>query len=157
MFGKRKNDGKRLCPFAGFKPCIGDECEAFTHLRGTHPQTGQEMDESMCAMRALPILLIENAKETRQGAAAVESFRNEMVKTGAAQIAGVGELVRLANRTQAQRERDERTALVAACSNRHPPGLFGGYPYPEDTCRAVPMPDGSLAAGEPLHDPTTEG
>lgn len=97
MFGKRKNDGKRLCPFAGFKPCIGEECEAFTRLRGTHPQTGQEMDESMCAMRALPILLIENAKETRQGAAAVESFRNEMVRASGATMAGIGEIVRLAS------------------------------------------------------------
>ena len=34
----------------------------------------------MCAVTALPMLQIEVAKETRQGAAATESFRNEMVK-----------------------------------------------------------------------------
>ena len=52
----------------------------WTHVRGTHPQTGQELDEYDCAIRWLPVLLIENAKETRQGAAAVESFRNQVVR-----------------------------------------------------------------------------
>jgi hypothetical protein len=33
----------------------------------------------MCAVSALPMLQIEVAKEARQGAAATESFRNEMV------------------------------------------------------------------------------
>ena len=33
----------------------------------------------MCAVTALPMLQIEVAKEVRQGAAATESFRNEVV------------------------------------------------------------------------------
>jgi hypothetical protein len=34
----------------------------------------------MCAISAMPMLQIEVAKEARQGAAATESFRNEMVR-----------------------------------------------------------------------------
>jgi hypothetical protein len=48
-------------------------------LRGTNPNTGKEVDEWMCAVAALPMLQIEVAKEARQGAAATESFRNEVV------------------------------------------------------------------------------
>jgi hypothetical protein len=50
-------------------------------LRGTHPQTGAEIDEWMCAISAMPMLQIEVAKQARSGAAATESFRNEVVKT----------------------------------------------------------------------------
>lgn len=67
------------CPLIK-KDCVQLQCAWFTCLRGTHPQTGQEIDEWMCAISAMPMLQIENAKETRQGAAATESFRNEMVK-----------------------------------------------------------------------------
>jgi hypothetical protein len=42
------------------------------------------MDEWGCAMSWMPILLIENAQMSRQTGAAVESFRNEMVKTNEA-------------------------------------------------------------------------
>jgi hypothetical protein len=34
----------------------------------------------MCAIAALPMLLIENSQQQRGTAAAVESFRNEMVE-----------------------------------------------------------------------------
>jgi hypothetical protein len=37
----------------------------------------------MCAISAMPMLQIEVAKEARQGAAATESFRNEMVRAQA--------------------------------------------------------------------------
>lgn len=71
---------KNLCPLKN-APCIGLDCAWFTQLRGTHPNTGAEIDEWGCAVAWLPVLLIENAKETRQTAAAVESFRN-VVATG---------------------------------------------------------------------------
>ena len=57
------------------------QCAWFTQLRGVHPQTGAEIDEWMCAISAMPILQIEVAKQARSGAAATESFRNEVVKT----------------------------------------------------------------------------
>lgn len=66
---------KNLCPLKNTQ-CIGLDCAWFTQLRGTHPNTGAEIDEWGCAVAWLPVLLIENAKETRQTAAAVESFRN---------------------------------------------------------------------------------
>lgn len=60
--------------------CKGLGCSWFTQLRGVNPQTGQDVDEWGCAVTWLPMLLIENSQQQRQTGAAVESFRNEMVK-----------------------------------------------------------------------------
>ena len=68
-----------FCPLIK-KDCIQTQCSWFTQLRGVHPQTGQEIDEWMCAVASLPMLQIEVAKQARSGAAATESFRNEVVK-----------------------------------------------------------------------------
>lgn len=54
-------------------------CPWYTQLRGADPQTGQERDEWACAIAWMPILAVETSKEVRQGAAATESFRNELV------------------------------------------------------------------------------
>ncbi len=56
------------------------QCSWFTLVRGTNPNTGKEVDEYACAIAWLPILLIENSQQQRSTGAAVESFRNEMVK-----------------------------------------------------------------------------
>jgi hypothetical protein len=77
---------KNICPLYR-EPCKELECSWFTQLRGLHPQTGKEIDEWGCAIAWLPVLLIENAKEARQGAAAVESFRNEMVRLNEVSLA----------------------------------------------------------------------
>jgi hypothetical protein len=66
------------CPLIK-KDCIGIKCSWFTQVRGTNPNTGTEVDEWGCAMAWLPVLLIENAQQSRQTGAAVESFRNEVV------------------------------------------------------------------------------
>jgi hypothetical protein len=68
-----------FCPLLK-KDCIGIKCSWFTQVRGTNPNTGQEIDEWNCAITWLPVLLIENSQQQRQTGAAVESFRNEMVK-----------------------------------------------------------------------------
>lgn len=68
----------KFCPFIQ-KDCIGLECSLFTHVRGTNPQSGQEVDEWACAFAWMPMLLINTAQEVRQGAAATETLRNEMV------------------------------------------------------------------------------
>lgn len=70
---------------ATYCPLIKDECIQFkcmfwTHLLGSNPQKEETIDEWDCAIKWLPVLLIEGSKETRQTAAAIESFRNEMVK-----------------------------------------------------------------------------
>lgn len=60
--------------------CKGLQCSWFTQVRGTNPNTGKEVDEWNCAVTWLPMLMIENSQQQRQTGAAVESFRNEMVK-----------------------------------------------------------------------------
>jgi len=55
-------------------------CVWFQTFAGTNPTTGDSVDEKGCAMAWLPILMIENSKQQRSTSAAVESFRNEMVK-----------------------------------------------------------------------------
>ena len=57
-----------------------DNCHWHIRLRGVNPQTGQEVDDLGCAMAWIPILLVENSQKQIQTAAAVESFRNEMVQ-----------------------------------------------------------------------------
>ena len=49
-------------------------------IAGQNPQTGDTIDEHGCAIGWMPILLIENSRQQRNTGAAVESFRNEMVK-----------------------------------------------------------------------------
>jgi hypothetical protein len=73
-------ESKANCPLDGFKPCRQLECAWFMKVVGTNPNTGKEVDEWGCSMAWLPILTIENSQQQRQTGAAVESFRNEMVK-----------------------------------------------------------------------------
>ena len=49
-------------------------------MKGTNPNDGKEVDEYACSMAWLPMLLVENAMQSRQTGGAIESFRNEMVK-----------------------------------------------------------------------------
>ena len=60
--------------------CMELKCAWFTQVRGTNPNTGKEVDEWACAVTWLPVLMIENSQQQRQTGAAVESFRNEMVR-----------------------------------------------------------------------------
>ena len=50
-------------------------------IRGNNPNTGEEVDEYGCSMAWMPMLMIENSQQQRSTGAAVESFRNEMVKS----------------------------------------------------------------------------
>lgn len=71
---------KDNCPLNGFKKCKQFDCAWFIQIRGKNPQTGEDTDEYGCAMAMLPLLMIENSRQTNQAGAAIESFRNEMVK-----------------------------------------------------------------------------
>lgn len=75
-----KIESKSNCPLDGFNPCRQLECAWFMKIAGTNPNSGQEVEEWGCAMAWLPILTIENSQQQRQTGAAVESFRNEMVR-----------------------------------------------------------------------------
>jgi len=55
-------------------------CPRWTHVRGKHPNTGQEIDEWNCSDAIIPTFLLEIAMQVRQGAAATESFRNEVTR-----------------------------------------------------------------------------
>jgi hypothetical protein len=75
-----KMEVKDNCPINKFEPCKKLDCAWFVQIRGHNPNTGAEVDEYSCAVSWLPVLLIENSQQQRQTGAAVESFRNEMVK-----------------------------------------------------------------------------
>ena len=71
---------KDNCPLDNFNQCRKFECGWFIQIRGKHPQTAEEVDEYGCAMALMPMLMIENSRQTSQAGSAIESFRNEMVK-----------------------------------------------------------------------------
>lgn len=68
-----------FCPLIK-EPCRELHCNFFVHMRGLNPNTGEEMDDYRCTFAWLPLLLLEGASQTRQAGAAIESFRNEVVK-----------------------------------------------------------------------------
>jgi hypothetical protein len=74
---------ENFCPLIK-EDCKGLKCSWFTQLRGKNPNTGADVDEWGCAIVWLPVLLIENSQQQRQTGAAVESFRNEMVRANEA-------------------------------------------------------------------------
>lgn len=67
-----------FCPLIK-KSCIEERCRWFVHIRGKHPQSGNELDMPDCAVKWLPVLMIEMTQMERQTGAAVESFRNESI------------------------------------------------------------------------------
>jgi hypothetical protein len=76
-----KLEVKDNCPLNNFEPCKQLDCAWFTKIAGTDPNTGKDIEDYGCAVAWLPVLLIENAQQSRSTGAAVESFRNEMVKS----------------------------------------------------------------------------
>ena len=62
------------------KDCVELKCAWFTRIQGYDMNTGNQVDEYQCAVTLMPMLLVENSGQQRQTSAAVESFRNEMVK-----------------------------------------------------------------------------
>jgi hypothetical protein len=75
-----KIEVKQNCPLNKFKPCKQFDCAWFINIKGNDPNTGKEIEEWGCSMAWLPTLLIENAQQSRQTGAAVESFRNKLLK-----------------------------------------------------------------------------
>ena len=75
-----KIEPKDNCPLNNFEPCKQLDCAWFIKIRGKNPNTGQDVDDYGCAIAWMPILMIENSQQQRSTGAAVESFRNEMVK-----------------------------------------------------------------------------
>lgn len=79
------------CPATGFgRTCreivVDCDCPKYVQIRGTNPNSGEPVDRFGCVDNFIPMLLIENSQQQRQTGAAVESFRNEMVKSNEASI-----------------------------------------------------------------------
>lgn len=68
------------CPHMGLQPCGTFKCKFWQNVRGTSPQTGQEVDEWECLFVIQIMLQIEQSKQMRGVAASIDSFRNETVK-----------------------------------------------------------------------------
>lgn len=79
-----KLKAKTNCPLNSFEPCKELDCAWFMKVSGKHPQKDEEVEDWGCAMVWTPILIMENARVSFQTGAAVESFRNEMVKANEA-------------------------------------------------------------------------
>ena len=78
-------DKNLRCPATAFaQSCreiiVEHECPKYVQIRGMDPNTGESVDRFGCVDSFLPMLLIENSQQQRQTGAAVESFRNEMVR-----------------------------------------------------------------------------
>ena len=76
----KKNESGNYCPLI-IKDCIEHKCSWYTHVRGMNPNTGEDVDHWSCAVTWMPMLTIENSQQQRQTGSAVESFRNEVVKS----------------------------------------------------------------------------
>jgi hypothetical protein len=70
-----------VCPFHD-KPMrkVCPTCPLWISIRGKNPQSEEIIDRWGCAIEFMPLLMIENSQQQRQTGAAVESFRNEMVR-----------------------------------------------------------------------------
>jgi hypothetical protein len=81
-------DKKIKCPYTGFtKTCFDGvakhNCPKWIHIIGSDPNTGQSVDRFGCNDSFQAMLMIENSQQQRQTGAAVESFRNEMIRLNA--------------------------------------------------------------------------
>lgn len=79
------------CHRTGFaKSCASivgkGQCRLWMQIIGTNPNTGEPINRWDCADAWMPLLLIENSQMQRQTGAAVESFRNEVVRLNDPQI-----------------------------------------------------------------------
>ena len=71
----------QVCPLhRASMDTVCHKCPLWIHVRGKHPQSEQELDMWDCSFAWTPYLMIENSQMQRQTGAAVESFRNEMMK-----------------------------------------------------------------------------
>ena len=74
-----KIEPKANCPLNSFEPCKQLDCAWFIEIHGTNPNTGEPITDWGCTMAMMPMMLLENARQQRGTAAALESFRDEMV------------------------------------------------------------------------------
>lgn len=93
-------DAKVKCPATGFKTSCRSvvskhDCPKFVKISGVNPNDGHPVDRYGCVDSFLPMLLIENSQQQRSTAAAVESFRNEVVQTNRETFAALAPMARV--------------------------------------------------------------
>lgn len=73
---------KNICPFlsAGGRKvkCIEHDCMMWTQVMGTHPQTGEQMNQWSCAVAWMPTLILNVAQEGRKTQAAIQHINNQL-------------------------------------------------------------------------------
>lgn len=80
----------RICPLhKRDMSVVCHKCPLWIHIRGKNPQSEEQIDTWNCSLAFLPALLLENAQQSRQTGAAVESLRNVVAKTGDLVMAAV--------------------------------------------------------------------
>ena len=62
------------------KPVIV-RCAWYTKIVGKNPQSEEEIEDWACAMSWMPMIMVEMTQTNRGQTAALESFRNETVKS----------------------------------------------------------------------------
>ena len=88
MTGKPINASDENCPLMQKKlKLVCHKCSWYKHVRGTHPQSGEDMDHWDCAIALIPMLLIENGRQIGSSNAAIVSLRNEFVEGNNKRIA----------------------------------------------------------------------
>jgi hypothetical protein len=89
-------------------------CPWYVRVHGVDANTGEETGTWSCAIAWMPTLMINTANESRKGAAAIESFRNEMASQRThAQHALRQELMAAVRQVEWQEENSERRATHA--------------------------------------------
>lgn len=90
---------KTFCPLGKVCREIKDntivECLWLTKVAGMNPQTGENEDREECAITLMPLLSIQQARETHGSAAAIESLRNHVAEQSSQQapLAAIGRLL----------------------------------------------------------------
>jgi hypothetical protein len=83
-------DEGRICPLMKQDmSLVCHKCPLWVMLRGKDPQSEEMIDRWDCSLALIPVLMIENSQVQRQTGAAVESFRNEMVKANGETLAAL--------------------------------------------------------------------
>jgi len=71
------------CPLGSvceeIKDNVMHRCRWYVSMSGEDPQSGEKFTKSECAMSWVPVLLIENTRESSRLNASISSLRNETV------------------------------------------------------------------------------
>jgi len=96
-------DSKVKCPATAFARTCREivaecECPKFVRVDFVNPQTGEKVDKYGCVDSFLVLIQMENANMVRQSVAAINGFRNEVIKANETAVQERNEaLRRLAN------------------------------------------------------------